>query len=165
MGSNVSPEDVASGSCDMMQGGGSECTGAEEYQACLNDTCGYAECYSGPCASYIDCLSNADDPCAAAQPGGECSPSSECVSCFSADLNCTIQCASNLDCGGAAGAGGEGGAAGTGSGLPEGTCADLDACCESLADMDEKATCMQAAETARTAGDLACAVYITAFCP
>jgi hypothetical protein len=159
---NMSPEDVASGSCDTMGGsGGTECTGIEEYQACLNDTCGYAQCYSGPCADYLECLGNADDPCTAASPGGECSPSSECTSCFTTNANCALNCASNLDCGGSAG---QGGAAGTG-GLPEGTCADLDACCATLPSAEETMTCTAAADAARMAGDSACAIYIIAFCP
>jgi len=161
--SNMSPEDVAAGNCDMT-GGETECTGVEEYMACLNDTCGYDECYSGPCAAYIDCLSNADDACVAAQDG-TCSPSSECTNCFISDANCALNCASNLQCEGAnAGAGGTaGGAAGVG-GLPEGTCADLDACCASLP-ADEASNCTMVANSARMAGDFACAVYIDAFCP
>jgi hypothetical protein len=168
--SNMSAEDVAAGNCNMT-GGETECTGVEQYMACLNNTCGYDECYSGPCASYIDCLSNADDACSAAQDG-TCSPSSECTSCFISDANCALNCASNLQCtGGNAGAGGSGSSGGAGAGgtagvggLPEGTCADLDACCASLPG-DEGSSCMMVADAAKMAGDIACAVYIDAFCP
>jgi hypothetical protein len=161
-------EDAAAGMCetvDETEG----CTGLDAYQECLNTECNYAQCYSGPCADFVACLNSADNPCAAVQDG-TCAQSQECSDCFVADANCLISCYQHVDCGsGMAGAGGESGAGGSGGeagtgGLPEGTCEDLDACCATLPE-EEATACTTVADSARSQGDFACAVYIDAFCP
>lgn len=158
-------EDAAAGMCEMVDET-EGCTGLDAYQECLNTECNFAECYAGPCATFLDCLSDAASPCEAVQDG-TCEQSTECSDCFAADANCLINCYEHVDCGGGmAGTGGDsgaGGEAGTG-GLPEGTCADLDACCASLAD-EEAMACTVVADSAREQGDFACAVYVDAFCP
>jgi hypothetical protein len=158
-------EEAAAGMCEMVDET-EGCTGLEAYQECINTECNFDECYAGPCATFLDCLSDADSPCGAVQDG-TCERSQECTDCFMADANCLINCYEHVDCGGGmAGTGGDsgaGGEAGTG-GLPEGTCADLDACCATLAD-EEAMACTLVADSAREQGDLACAVYVDAFCP
>jgi hypothetical protein len=155
-------EDAAAGMCEMVDET-EGCTGLPAYQECLQTECNFDECYAGPCATFVDCLSEAESPCGAVQDG-TCERSQECTDCFMADANCLINCYEHVDCGGGmAGTGGAGGEAGTG-GLPEGTCADLDACCATLAD-EEGMACTLVADSAREQGDLACAVYVDAFCP
>lgn len=165
-GSDVgTPEDAANGMCGMMEDVAG-CTGLDDYQTCLNDTCVLAQCYEGPCAEQLDCLRDADNACQAARDG-TCPQPAACTECLTADQNCIISCFSALECGdgtaGEGGAGGSAGEAGTG-GLPEGTCDELDACCTTLPE-EEAMGCAIVAESARTEGDFACAVYIDAFCP
>lgn len=155
-------DEAAAGMCEMADET-EGCTGLDAYQECLNTECNFAQCHAGPCATFIDCLSEAESACEAVQEG-TCERSQECSDCFMADANCLLNCYEHVDCGdGMAGRGGTGGEAGTG-GVPEATCEDLDACCASLSE-EEAMACTLVADSAREQGDFACAVYVDAFCP
>jgi hypothetical protein len=175
-------------------GSQSNCKGVAEYNACVTTACDskYKECMGenyksgdfkgSPCETYMTCALGAKDQC---NPT-ECMIDSTCQSCFVGFSSCAKDCVSKLDCsaattagtsggtagtsGGTAGtnggsAGTNGGTAGTG-GLPatDKTCADLDACCLTLADA-QKAQCQQAAGFARMGGDQVCGNLAMSYCP
>lgn len=170
-GSNrVTAEQAAAGACNDqgMMGGDTttQCTGIDEYQACLETMCGFDECYEGPaCASTLSCLRGSSDPCNAIEDG-TCSLSSECTNCFFSKATCATNCISHLDCtsGGAGASGTNGGGGGAGGGSSGGGCAGLDACCASLSG-DQKAQCEQQKGTGMLGGDVVCEAITTIFCP
>lgn len=152
--SGLSAEDAASGMCGMGSGMDSDCTGLDEYQACVQSQCMFDACYDGACASYISCLQNAEDPCDAS---AECPIPMACQDCFVSKASCASNCLNeHVECNGMP----VGGGTETG-----GACDELDTCCASLADAANMAQCTQIAGIIRVGGDMACEGPLMTYCP
>jgi hypothetical protein len=149
--SKVTPEDALAGKCDMMGSGTNDCTGVEEYTACVEDMCKPQDCTATVCKDYLDCVKGADDPC---KPSG-CTPSGDCQSCLMDVATCSLnKCFSLLKCKGSTG----------GETKAGGACDQLDTCCKTQP-MEVQSLCMTAASAARAAGgDKICEQSKAAFC-
>ncbi len=171
------------------QGSTSTCTQAElnQYSDCVLNACssGYSACFgpgfktgsfSGPCASYAQCTSACgcnNQSCTTACGA----PSQDCETCLTGNLvtcilgsTCTLPaCAGGLPgVGGTAGGGlgghvgGTGGiSGGAGSTGASGTCADLLACCNSIATASIKAQCMSEYSLLLPMGDATCGAAVS----
>jgi hypothetical protein len=150
-GGNVTPEQALAGACPMMMGSGSgeapECTGIDEYTACVQDMCGLNDCLDGDCSDLLGCYQDADDPCMA-----DCTPSDECMTCLTELGSCALNnCFDLVMCGTIE----EGGA-----------CDQLSECCAGLDANDPmKFGCDAAAMLSTAGGDQACMSALEAFCP
>lgn len=190
-------DDDSSGSnmCDMPAGQSmSGCSQAQikEYSSCVEDACSdkYEECYgpnykkgefSGPCASYMECISDCDcDDTACTQA---CTMPSACQSCVIGFGSCASSCISKLSC--ATGGAGDGGTLSFDASLGDSgvvikdgsitvgdatislnkTCKDLQNCCASITDTTKKNQCNTYYDAIKASGDQVCSVAISNFCP
>lgn len=127
-----------------------------DYERCMGPNYQKGE-YGGACKDYFECTTACDCDDTACLQG--CQQSSECQSCF-LDLG---QCvASNCELPACAG-GSDGVDVGDGVDLGSATCADLEACCASIADANQKAQCEQTYNAVRAGGDLACSASYSVF--
>lgn len=166
-------------SCSSSSG---TCTGTDAYNTCIENKCSssYKMCFGdgyksgqfgGVCASYLDCVSKAPDPCknSCALPTGDCQTCliSKIVACTTS-AGCTPpQCSFTGASGSGTGSSGRsGGTAGTSA--ASGTCNDLNACCAKITDANLKSACEQAYSAAKSSGDAVCSAALQSlkmFCP
>jgi len=142
---------------------GTSCTEAEmkPYSDCLMDKCdtSYKKCYgdgyksgsfSGPCGTFITCLQKCD--CTDTQCILACKPDEACSTCSEEMQTCAGSC-TEPECSKIGNDAGD---------TANATCADLQACCDSVADPDQKEGCQQAKDAAND-DDAACSSYYSAF--
>lgn len=143
---------------------GTSCTEAEmkPYSDCLTDKCdtGYKKCYgdgyksgtfSGPCGTWMACVQKCD--CNDTSCILACKPDEACQACSTEISTCGDSC-TEPEC--------------SKQGVPDGgnnanaTCADLQACCDSMAAGEQKDGCQSALDDAND-DDTKCAPYYNAF--
>lgn len=150
-------------SCPPASGTTGSCSAAdfEPYQTCVTEKCDsvYKQCYgadyksgkfSGACGTYIECVQKCD--CNDTKCFSACKPDSACTECSkgfgTCSSGCTIPACAT-----------EGSSSG---GTTSGTCADLQACCDAIADADQKSGCQQAKDAAN-GNDSTCGQYYSGF--
>ncbi len=142
---------------------GTSCTEAElkPYNDCVLDKCdtGYKKCYGdgyrngsfgGPCGTWMACVQKCDCNDTSCILG--CKLDDACSACVDETSSCGDSC-TEPECAKGTPDGGNTGNA---------TCADLQACCDAVADEDQKAGCQQAKDAAN-GNDATCAQYYTGF--
>lgn len=160
--------------CGLTPTSGQTCTGVDAYVSCLQTACndGLSQCF-GPnyatseytgsvCADYAACATTSPT-C------GSCVPSSGCQTCLTSLVSC-IQgstCTAPF-CTGGTGIGGtpsaDGGGSSDGGTVIQGTCADLQACCDTIQDPSGQSACLQTLADAKArAGDPDCAVVLSTY--
>jgi hypothetical protein len=110
----LSAQAVLAGACEMMRlaTDATQCAGLEQLVMCSEAQCGLAACMA-TCQDYLQCVTSADQSCAAAR---SCKRSNECSVCFSSLQVCSlgVKCAGLYSCA---------------TTLPGGACSKLEACC------------------------------------
>jgi hypothetical protein len=134
----IEPADALAGACTMMGMMGAsrdECSGVEEYGACVRDECGLQDCLDDECSDSFECLQDADDVC-----DNDClvSISTACEQCLASWGMCAARdCVALLMCGDVT----EGGA-----------CDQLEECCDELPE-EMAEPCRLSAAGARSGGE------------
>lgn len=166
-GSNACNPGVGGGS-----GGSEECTEygncvqrecASEYEECMGPNFANGDFSGGLCEDYVECANDC-------QSGDECdtaclldcfgSISNACQSCLTAAGECGEEaCPDEYEaCNGEASTT----TAGNTTGGLDGTCMDLEACCNSL-EGDAQETCLSTFEAVEPSGDQACAILLATY--
>jgi hypothetical protein len=153
--------------CGFASASGQACDLIDAYVACLEAACpselstcfgpGYAagDFSGGVCAEYATCATSAADPCQ-----NDCSADATCQTCLGELVSCVQTSACQVPICPAS----DGGTTTDGGTGIAGTCADLEACCASLADPTAEASCNETLAAARTrAGDSDCAVVYSSY--
>lgn len=129
-----------------------------EYKQCLGDNFMSSDFSGSPCEEYMNCVlgCDCDEACLA-----DCATNmaADCKSCLMGPLtNCvSSNCSAELqECAGT-GTGGTGGGGSSG-----GTCADLEACCNSLPE-SEQSQCLSNYESIKAGGDSACGTLLQTY--
>lgn len=141
---------------------GTSCSEAElkPYSDCLADKCeaGWKKCYgdgfmsgsfSGPCGTYMECVQKCD--CADTNCVIACKPDEACQTCATEIVGCGDSC-TEPECAKTT----------PDAGSKNATCADLTACCDSMAAGEQKDGCQSAKDEANN-DDSKCATYYNAF--
>ena len=167
-GTSGSPGSSGTGFKNCSVTSGTTCTEADlkPYADCLKEKCDatYKKCYgadyesgsfTGPCGTFLACTQKCD--CNDTQCVLACKMDDACQACAGEIGTCTDACSSaEPECSKNGSSGGE-----------DKTCADLQACCDAIADADQKAGCQAAKDTAN-GDDAQCSQLYTGFkalCP